>query len=103
MYNNVMTKSEFKNNIEVIDKVYSIRDRIEYSITNIDGDNLYFAREGKSNIEKISISEMYELYLNEERINTTEARKYIKGRVQSPAVAIVLKVKEMESQTESVS
>lgn len=60
-----------------------------YSKIGVRRDKVCFVREGKTQPEHISINELFEFYTSEEFINTNNAKSYISGRVQSPAVAIL--------------
>lgn len=84
-----MTISTFSNYIESLGNVTSVSGKASYINIYIKDDFVYFIREGKSEEEKISLFELYDFYNNAEVFTTTEALKFISGRVQSPATAIV--------------
>lgn len=84
-----MTISTFSNYIESLGNVTSVSGKASYNNIYIKDDFVYFIREGKSEEEKISLFELYDFYNNAEDFTTTEALKFISGRVQSPATAIV--------------
>jgi hypothetical protein len=52
---------------------------------------LTFQREGKTQIERIKLEELYKLYTSGEELKTTVAKKY--RRIQSPAIAILSALK----------
>ncbi len=86
-----ITYNGFRKHISKFPSVKSVGGKVTYTITSVKGDLVYFTREGKTEPETISIQEMYNLYCSRpiDMINTYEAKLYISGRVQSPAVAII--------------
>ena len=60
------------------------------------GDFMSFRRENSEKLETISMMEMYRFMCEQsiENITTSNAKLYITGRVQSPAVAVIRKVYE---------
>ncbi len=87
-----MNKIEFKQKLSRIKTAKSVTGK-KYSSIQIFGDSIEFVRENKTKPESISISELFELFTKENSINTTIAKSYISGRVQSPAVAILNQLK----------
>ncbi|MTI31095.1 hypothetical protein [Xanthovirga aplysinae] len=83
-----MEQTEFKQKLSRIRTATSITGKKYHSI-HINGDSIHFIRENKTNLERISVEELYELFTKENSINTAIAKSYISGRVQSPAVAIL--------------
>lgn len=83
-----MNYSQFKHALSDMSAVTSVTGKIYHSI-QVKGEYITFIRENKSAREAISVHELYELYGNEKNVNTSVAKKYISGRVQSPAVAIL--------------
>lgn len=81
---------DFKEQISKLSCVTSIKQK-KYTIITVNEDYVYFTREGSGKPEVISIKELFDFYCCEqiENINTTTAKLYISGRVQSPAVAIL--------------
>jgi len=79
---------EFKNLLNRIKQATSITGKHYHSIHFIN-DKIKFTRQGKNESESILISELYNFYKNENNFNTSIAKKYISGRVQSPSVAIL--------------
>lgn len=90
-----MNKHQFIIGIKNLHSAESVRDRILYTIESVNEAYVRFAREGKQATEKISMDELYNLFNHQGKINTSVARKYISGRVQSPATAFVLKMKSI--------
>lgn len=83
-----MDKKEFTNKLSSLKSATSVSGK-RYRNIEVRSDKVFFVREGKAQTEKISISELFELYSSEKLINTSNAKLYISGRVQSPAVAIL--------------
>lgn len=87
-----MNKDEFINRLKVIETATSLTGKC-YNSIHVSGDKILFIRGHKTKSEKISISELFNLYSNELVLTNTIARSYISGRVQSPAVAILNQLK----------
>lgn len=83
-----MNYNLFKHALSALSAVTSVTGKIYHSI-QVHGEYITFIRGNKSAREEISVHELYELYGNEKSVNTSVAKKYISGRVQSPAVAIL--------------
>jgi hypothetical protein len=98
-----MDKNEFKQRLSIIKSAISVTGK-KYSSIQVFGDNLEFVRENKTKSENISITELFDLFTKENCINTSIAKAYISGRVQSPAVAILnkLELPETNNITENV-
>ncbi len=63
--------------------------RASYRNISISENVVKFTRVSTNNEEEVSISQLFDLYKNEEVINTVVARRHISGRVYSPSVAIL--------------
>ncbi|SEM30526.1 hypothetical protein SAMN04488008_11452 [Maribacter orientalis] len=87
-----MNKNEFKQKLSSIKTAISVTGK-RYRSIQIFGDSLEFVRENKTKSERISVTELYELFTKENPINISIAKSYISGRVQSPAVAILKELK----------
>jgi hypothetical protein len=96
-----MNKNEFIKKLTRIKSATSVTGK-RYSSIYVYGDRIEFVREHKTKPESISISELFDLYSNENSITTTVAKSYISGRVQSPAIAILNQFKNV-SLSESIS
>lgn len=83
-----LDKSSFVAQINALEKATSVQGKIYHSIS-VDGDFVRFTRQGKSSSERINLEELFELYKSVDYPTNQEARKYISGRVQSPAVSII--------------
>lgn len=83
-----LDKSSFVNQINALQKATSVQGKIYHSIS-VDGNTVRFTRQGKSNTERINLDELFELYKSVDYPTNKEAREYISGRVQSPAVSII--------------
>lgn len=81
----------FKEKIESLEVVYSIRDKVPYTIYSVDDKIVRIKRESTGNFVRIKMEELYNFYLKENYYDTKTAKdkKYISGRVQSPAVAVL--------------
>lgn len=87
-----MNKREFIQRLSNIKTAISVTGK-KYCSIHVFGDNLEFVRENKTKFERISVTELFELFTKENPINTSIAKSYITGRVQSPAVAILNQMK----------
>ncbi|WP_423819211.1 hypothetical protein V5739_00440 [Salinimicrobium sp. TIG7-5_MAKvit] len=83
-----MDKKEFINTLTSLKSATSLTGK-RYNKIEVRADTVLFIREGKTEIEYISINELLEFFSSEKFVNTTNAKSYISGRVQSPAVAIL--------------
>ncbi len=83
-----MNINEFISKISELKTVISIRGK-HYSIIRASQGYVLFYREEAKAEGKIKISELYDFYKKEKFYNTSIAKKYISGRVQSPSVAIL--------------
>ena len=88
-FNKKLSETEFYKRILELDSVPSITGNTLYDLT-LKGDILEIYRRSTQKIYKIKISELYAFYIKEDEYKTTNAKKYISGRVQSPATAILL-------------
>jgi hypothetical protein len=88
-----MEKQEFIEKLRTIQSVDS-RKHKAYTIVGFSDNQIKFRRQGNSNIEQIPIKELHQFYqeVPREDRTTTKAKQYIKGRKQSPAVAILDKL-----------
>ncbi|KEY19063.1 hypothetical protein [Kaistella antarctica] len=87
-----MEKKDFVKNLTYLQSATSLTGK-KYRLDKIFDGKIYFTRENKSQSETIYISELFELFTKERVLNTTVAKSYISGRVQSPAVAILNELK----------
>lgn len=92
--NKKLTETEFYQRILELDSVPSITGNTKYDLT-LKGDILQIYRRSTQRLDKIKMSELYEFYMNEVDYKTTTAKKYISGRVQSPATAVLLALTNM--------
>ena len=91
-----MNETEFKIKLSNIKSAKSVTGKI-YTLTDIANENINFRRNDNTKFEKISIDELYNFYKSENIINTSTAKSYISGRVQSPAVAILNEINKPAS------
>lgn len=91
----MLTYEDFRTLVKELNSVESVTGK-KYNDINVQDDFMYFRRENNEKTEKISIEEMYRFMCEQpiENITTSNAKYYIKGRVQSPAVAVIKKVYE---------
>jgi hypothetical protein len=85
-----MEYNDFLNKLSSITKVVSVKSKRPYVDIKVVDLYLTFRREGNSQIEKIKLDKLYKFYMSGDYSKTTAAKKYISGRVQSPAVAVLL-------------
>jgi hypothetical protein len=83
-----MNSEQFRHQLSTVKQAKSISGKV-YKIISVSATYVEFVREHNSKSERISIIELYNLYSKEKNINTSVAKSYISGRVQSPAVAIL--------------
>jgi hypothetical protein len=88
-----MEYNAFVNRLLSIRKAESISGARNYVDIKVASPYLTFRREGKSEFERIKLDELYKFYTSGEELKTTVAKNYISGRVQSPAVAVLLALK----------
>jgi len=87
-----MNKKEFAQELSRLKTIKSATGK-KYTLIKVFNGRIEFVRENKTRHESISISELFELFTREKYINTSIAKSYISGRVQSPAVAILNELK----------
>lgn len=83
-----MDRNTFIKELSLLNTAYSVTGK-QYGKIRVSGNKVLFVREKKVQSEHISISELFQFYCSGVLINTTNAKTYISGRVQSPAVAII--------------
>jgi len=88
-----MNKDEFNKALSSLKTATSVTGK-EYREITFQGEKIYFKREGKNIPESISTIELFSFYSGGEDLNTSIAKSYISGRVQSPAVAILNSLKK---------
>lgn len=86
---------EFRKAISEIRTAESITGSTSYNSIRVVGSEIEFIRCGKTKSEYIKIGELFDFYTNAYYYNTSIAKSYISGRVQSPAVAILNKILEI--------
>jgi hypothetical protein len=99
------TKNELKDEIIRIQKrktsIPSITGNAACRVIEVRDDVIYFMREGKDKKERIVYDNLYNYYcaIVTERvaINTSVAKAYISGRVQTPAASILLVIIKKEA------
>ncbi|WP_421889775.1 hypothetical protein [Marinoscillum sp.] len=79
---------EFQEGILTLLQATSVKGKI-YHDFSIQNGKVRFKRSGKSTYEYIDLDELYSLYCKVDRPTNTQARAYVTGRVQSPAVSII--------------
>lgn len=83
-----LDKQSFTTKVASLKQAISVQGKVYHSI-RVTGDKVKFIRGDKPNEESINLSELYDLYVNVSNPTNQEARAYISGRVQSPAVSII--------------
>jgi len=84
-----MDFATFKKSFTILDEIPSKTGRASYHAISVSGNNLHLTRKETGSNETISLTELYEVYQNQEFINTTILRNHITGRVYSPALAVL--------------
>ena len=93
-----LDKTSFINQVDVLKQATSVQGKIYHSI-KADSLTVSFTREGKSKPERIKMDELYALYQAIDYPTNKEARQFISGRVQSPAVSIINALGKSESKS----
>lgn len=91
----MLTYEDFRSLVKELNSVESVTGK-KYKDINVQGDFMSFRRENNEKPEIISLVEMYRFMCEQpiENITTSNAKLYITGRAQSPAVAVIRKVYE---------
>lgn len=81
----------FIEKIKLLKVVYSIRDKVPYTIFSVNDKAVRIKRESTGKKVRLKMEELYNFYIKENYYDTKIAKdkKYISGRVQSPAVAVL--------------
>lgn len=88
-----LSKVEFHQLILSLPKtILSKTGSASYSEFKTNGKLLSFKRVNTGEKWKLNLDELYEAYKNLNHINTIKIKKYISGRVYSPACAILISV-----------
>ena len=95
-----LDKTSFITHINALKQAISVQGKTYHSI-KADSHKVYFTREGKSKPERIKMDELYALYQAINHPTNKEARQFISGRVQSPAVSIINALSKSESKSAS--
>ena len=87
----MLTYNESCSLVKELNSVESVTGKVVYKQIIVQGDFVSFRRENNEKPEIISLEEMYKFMCEQpiKNITTSIAKKYISGRVQSPAVAII--------------
>ena len=87
----MLTYNDFCSLVKELNSVESVTGKVVYKEIIVQGDFVSFRRENNEKPEIISLEEMYKFMCEQpiKNITTSIAKKYICGRVQSPAVAII--------------
>jgi len=83
-----LSKQSFITSINALKDAKSVTGKTYHSFY-IDDTKVHFKREGKTKHEAINLEELYKLYKAIDKPTNQQARSYISGRVQSPAVSII--------------
>lgn len=95
-----LDKTLFITQVNALKKAISVQGKTYHSI-NTDSFIVHLTREGKSKPESIKLDELYALYKAIDYPTNKEARQFISGRVQSPAVSIINALGKSESKSAS--
>lgn len=83
-----LDKNSFIAQVNALKQASSVQGKIYHSI-KVDGQTVRFTREGKTKQESIKLDELFALYQAIDHPTNQQARQFISGRVQSPAVSII--------------
>ncbi|MBK7853263.1 MAG: hypothetical protein IPJ66_19610 [Bacteroidetes bacterium] len=86
----MISYDQFKQRLATIRRAETRGGGGSYRNIRISGEYMLLDRESSGNQERISLRELYELYRQNEAIDTKIAGKFISGRVFSPAVAVLI-------------
>jgi hypothetical protein len=92
----ILDKTTFIQEINNLHSVSSIQGKLYRSI-RVEGQSVRFIREGKTTPESINLNELFDLYQAKDNPNTSDAKPFISGRVQSPAIAIISALRNIKS------
>lgn len=86
------------NGNRILEKLRNIREVTSvtgkhYSDIKINKDEISGIRDSTGNIFKISVKDLYQAYIEKDIINTNILKSYITTRAQSPAYAILMRLK----------
>lgn len=86
----MIEKSEFIDRINALKTFQSTTGSALYSDLKLTGSTLTFTRENTGQIWKLNLDEAYKAYTKESYLNTVVIRNYVKGRVYSPALGLLM-------------
>ena len=87
-----ISKNDFLAKLGKVKSAESVKQHVVYSSIHLDGNKCKGTRESTGNDFEIDVDKLYLAYSKLDVINTTELKRYIKKRVQSPALAILVKM-----------
>ncbi len=85
-----MKFKEFEEQLLKLKRADSISGRTFYHSIKIIPNTIEFTRNSTNKTERIKLKELFNIYTNENNINTTIVRKHITGWKYSPACAILI-------------
>ena len=89
--NQKLTKEEFIRQLQIIKEADSVQG-VHYSQINICKNKIQGIRDSTQKSFTVDIESLYRAYSENDVINTSVLKEYIKNRVQSPAYAILIKM-----------
>ena len=85
----MIDKNEFIKRIKELDSFESKTGKT-YSNLSLNGNVLSFKRDSTGLDWKLNVDEVYNVYTKEKYFNTVVIRKYLDGRVYSPALGLLM-------------
>jgi hypothetical protein len=86
----MISKDEFIKRIKNLKSFTSTNGTASYSNLKLNGNQLSFIRDNTDKVWSLNVEEVYAVYLKEHRFNTMVLRKYLKGRVFSPSLGLLI-------------
>ncbi|MBQ0063791.1 MAG: hypothetical protein KBS94_07190 [Prevotella sp.] len=87
-----ISKNDFLAKLGKVKSAESVKQHVVYLSIHLEGSNCKGIRESSGHGFEIDVDKLYLAYYELDIINTTELKKHIKNRVQSPALAILIEM-----------
>jgi len=86
----MLDQVSFTELVKKVKSYKSITGKAAYINCRVEQDVLYFIRANTGKAWKIHLLEVYDVYLKEEVINTVVLRNYMRSRVYSPTLGLLI-------------
>jgi len=88
----MLTFEKFMDRVKQVKSYKSVTGRATYSHCAVDGVVLNFIRDNTGKTWQINLPDAYTAYQNEPLINTTVLRSYMRNRVYSPTMGLLIAI-----------